>query len=925
MYRFILLAVFAFCSAQSLYAQKFPGSVRGTLLDSASKQGLNDATVSVMGAKDSSLISFSLTSNSGFFEIKNLDTGVYILQVSYQGYPSIQKPFSLTAQAPVKDFGNIYADQEYKQLGEVVINSTPPIQVKGDTLAFRADAFKTKPNATVEDLLKKLPGVQVEKDGTVKTQGENVQKIYVDGKEFFGNDPKMATRNLTADMIENVEVFEEGSEQSRFSGVDDGNRTRAINLKLKKDKNKGVFGRAGAGYGTDNRYEANVNASYFKGATKLSLVSRSNNVNNQGFTQNDVTGINTGGSGPGITRNTMAGLNYSDLWGKKTEVTSSYFFNNTNTENNSSSFRRTFGGDSTVLRPQSVTSNNQGTNHRLNLRLTHSIDSFNSIVYTPNVSLQQSESYRSSEQQNLVENGKLTYKQLDNTTLQKNNGTGNSFNNNLLFRHRFAKRGRTFSINLSNSISNNDRNGSTFSNIGYYREGIKFRDSVVNQINIVDNKSNNYGASASYTEPIGRDKTLELNYQYNNNSSRNDRQVYDFNNGTGKFDVLNAFQTNLFENVNESNRVGANLRVVKKQYNYQFGLAAQRLTLNSNNLSRKTQLSQTFTNLFPSAQFNYRFARSKNFRFEYRGRTNQPSVTQLQPIRDVSSPLYQTEGNPSLRQEYSNNFTMQYNSFDMMKYRNLFARFTFSNTYNKIVNQVLQLDSGIQLSRPVNADGAFNMNGMINFGVPISKIKGGNINTTTTMNMFRNISYAGELKNYTNNLILGENVRVNYNYKEKFDIGFSGGVTYNLTRNTLNTRGNNEYYTYVTSADISYIFSQKWVLSTDLDYTTTTGLTQGYNQSFFLWNASFARQMLKNNRGELKLSVFDIMKQNRAISRNVADNYIEDIQNSVLQRYFMLTFTYNLNRMGNTQGNQRGGNQMMRMGGGNFGGGRGMQ
>lgn len=928
MSRFLFLTLLILGSVLSLHAQKVPGSVRGTLVDSASGQGLNDATVSVVTAKDSSLISFSLTSSSGFFEIKNLDAGDYVLLVSYQGYPNIQKAFSISAANPVKDFGSIKADQEYKQLGEVIINSTPPIQVKGDTLAYRADAFKTKPNATVEDLLKKLPGVEVEKDGSVKTQGENVTKIYVDGKEFFGNDPKMATRNLTADMIDQIEVFEEGSEQSRFTGVDDGSRTRTINLKLKKDKNKGLFGRAGAGYGTDDRYESNLSASYFKGATKLSVVARSNNINNQGSTQTDMTGIGGGGggTGAGITRNTMAGVNYSDLWGKKTEVTASYNFNNSNNKNNNSSYRQTFFPDSTVLRAQETISENTNQTHRINLRLIHTIDSFNSIVYTPNVSIQNSDSYRDNFSESSALLGKDPMRINDSRSLQLNDGSATNWTNNLLFRHRFRRQGRTFSINLSNTYSVNDRNGSTNSTLGFYTNGIKTRDSIVNQINRNNTGNNNYGVSLSYTEPIGRDKILELNYQHNNNQSDNDRRVFDYNDLTGNYDIENFQQTNNFENRNKSNRLGANLRIVKKNYNYQFGVAAQQLTLYSNNLSKETEISQTFTNLIPTAQFNYRFSRSKNLRFEYRGRTSQPSVTQMQPIRDVSNPLYQTEGNPFLKQEYWNNVTLQYNSFNMMKYRNLFVRLNFSNAYNKIVNNVEQLGKGVQLSRPVNADGAYTMSGVVNFGVPISKIKGGNVNTTTNFTKSRDVSIADGVTNYTNNLILGESVRVNYNHKEKLDIGISTGVTYNSARYTLDARRNNKYYTYRTSADLSYVFSGKWILSTDINHNSTTGLSDGFNQSFFLWNASFARQMLKNNRGELKLSVFDIMKQNRSITRNIADNYIEDVRNSVLQRFFMLTFTYNLNRMGNSQqqGNQmmRGGGNFNGGGGGNFGGGR---
>ena len=277
--------------------KKYNGIVRGILKDSASKQALHDATVSIIKAADSSLLSFTLSSNSGFFEIKNVPAGAYIVLVSYQGFNTLRKSFSISDKAPVADLGAVFMIQDYKMLGEVVVKDEVPIKVKGDTIVYNANSFKVlNPNGTAEDLLKKLPGVQVDRDGTVKAQGETVPKIYVDGKEFFGNDPKMATKNLTADMIDEVEVYDDMSDQAKFNGVDDGSRTRVMNLKLKKDKKQGMFGRASGGYGTDDRYNGNLSANYFKGATKLSVVARANNTNNIGFTNTDNLGIFSAGS-----------------------------------------------------------------------------------------------------------------------------------------------------------------------------------------------------------------------------------------------------------------------------------------------------------------------------------------------------------------------------------------------------------------------------------------------------------------------------------------------------------------------------------------------------------------------------------------------------------------------------------------------------
>jgi hypothetical protein len=899
-------------------AQKYNGVVRGTLKDSASKQSLHDATVSVLGAKDSSLISFTLSSNSGFFEIKNVPLGDYIMLVSYQGFNTLRKSFSITDKTPVADLGAVLMAEDFKMLGEVIVKDEVPIRVKGDTVVYNANSFKVlNPNGTAEDLLKKLPGVQVERDGTVKAQGETVPKIYVDGKEFFGSDPKMATKNLTADMIAEVEVYDDMSDQAKFNGVDDGSRTRVMNLKLKKDKKQGMFGRASGGYGTDDRYNGNLSANYFKGATKLSVVARTNNTNNIGFTNNDNLGIfsagsaggSRGGNSSGITKNWNVGTNYSDLWGKNLELTGSYFFNHLNNYNNSrSSSIYTFPKDSVVNKIQSGISRNYNDNHRANLRLTYTIDSMNSVIYTPNWNLQNSESNRTDSSESFNTGKTDQSKVNDSRSIRENNGDGTNWSNNITFRHKTSKKGRTFSINLTNSVNNNERDGSTMSRIGNFRNGVKTRETVINQISRQKTESKNYNAGISYTEPMGRDKVLEFNYRYSKNENKSDRRVYDFDTLAGKYSRENIAQTNLFENSNESSRLGTNFRIVKKKYNYQLGIAAQRITLVSDNISKKQFVEQTYTNLFPTASFNYNFARSKALRFQYRGSTNQPSTSQLQETTDKNNALYWTRGNAALKQEYNNSFSLSYNFFNMTSFKNYFFRVGFSNTMNQIVNNIMSgpriykedtIDRGVQLTIPVNANGTYNFNANANIGFPIKRMKGGNFNTTTNVRIGRDISFVDSIENISKNISLGETVHISYTYKEKLDISVGAGIDYNAARYSLFDQNNNSYYTYTASGDISYIFPKDFIVSTDGDFIANSGLADGYNQHYFLWNASFSKQMLKNKRGELKLSVFDILKQNRNISRSFGSNYIQDVQNSVVQRFFMLSFTYNLNRMGN--------------------------
>jgi hypothetical protein len=950
MKRILLFVLILALSAAGAQAQKVSGTVRGVLQDSSSTP-LGDATVSVLRIKDSSLISFTLTDSKGRFEINNIDTGEYKLIASYTSLSTLVKKFGIAAQKPVVDMGTIVMDRNYKSLDEVII-AEAPIKISGDTIAYKADAFKTKPNATVEDLLKKLPGVQVERDGTVKAQGENVQKVYVDGKEFFSNDPKLATKNLSADMVDQVQVYDDMSEQAKFNGIDDGSRSKAINLKLKKDKKKGLFGKAYAGAGgPGGRYDVGLNANAFKGATQTSVITKSNNNNNIGFTLSDMLGTMGGGMGggmsgggggmmmgamgsgmnmvstgaggmggmmggmgigsasnSGITRSTQIGVNYRDTWSKTFDVNGSYFFNQTRNQVERETFRKTFFDSSTLGRDGFTRSQTQNDNHRFNFNMVSTIDSFNSIIYNPNLSYQRtynSFSFDSSRQYRINQDGSQYL--LNNNIINSNTaGNGYNFANNLIWRKKFRRAGRTFSLNLNGTFAHNERDVLQLTDFERFSEnGSKLQDSTANVLNANESKTRNYGATISYTEPIARDKILEFNYGYTNNNSQSLRDVLAYDATTGSHSIKNPILSNEFENENYAHRFGTNLRVVKKKYNYQFGFALQKATLNSNNLTVKRTFSQNFTNIFPTFSFNYQFARSRNLRISYRGTNRMPSVSQLQNVPDVTNSLNVYVGNPALRQEFTNNVTLSYSFFDILKFRNFFVFLNFNNTMDKISNSITQRANGQQITMPVNLDGAFSLSGSVNYGLPIKKLKGGNFNTNTRFQYSRDVNQLVDtlgksIQSYQNNVTVGEDLRLSYNYKEKLDVGLGVSSSYTSVRNTNTTvQGNNQsYFTHVVTGDITYVFPKGFSLTTDFDFNMYTGRSDGFNQNFFLWNASVAKELFKNKKGELRFSVNDILKQNVSINRTVQQNYIEDTRANVLQRFFMVTFTYKLNRMG---------------------------
>jgi hypothetical protein len=957
------------------YSQKVSGLAKGILLDSVSAIPLADATISVIRSKDSSLISFTVTSGSGYFEIKNIDAGTYNLLISYTGMQSFKKQFTITPASPVNDFGTIKLDRNYKTLNEVVVKDDAPVKIKGDTVEFRAESFKSvKPNASVEDLLKKIPGMEVAKDGTVKSQGEQVQKVYVDGKEFFGNDPKMATRNLSQDMVESIQVYDDMSEQAKFTQMDDGSRTRAINIKLKKDKKNGVFGKAMAGGGTNGRYQSNLSLNHFEGNRQVSLVGSANNLDRQNFTFNDVVGgmgmgsfngggnfgggntvVRGGGSGTqsggsssggsGISSPISLGLNYRDVWGPKITVAGSLNGSSTRTILEKSSYgQESYPAsnsnpmDSLVDKENITNSNNLNQNLRFNFRLEYKMDSVNSLLYYPSFTLQHSDGFSYNGLQSYATlAGVPKYLALTQKRTNDNSRDGYSMNQNVLFRHRFSKRGRTLTVGLTSTLNQSDGEGIVYSPYNYYtRNETIYKSIILDQQSLQKVKGFNNTVSSSYTEPIGRNKLLEFNYAYTNNQSTSDKKTFDMDTSSHKYEAVNKASTNYFENDNISHRVAANFRVQQRKYNYQVGIGEQINHLTSRSLravtGKDTTDKQTFVNLYPTATFTYNFTRNKNLRFRYSGRTNQPTISQLQNVPDYSNPLQVKTGNPFLDPEFSNSFNLNYNTFNMVNFRYFSANLSVSQTSNKIVNSTDELPKiyttpndtstkGKQLILPMNLDGSYSSSGFLTLGLPFKnpKLKGSTFNSTTMATYNRDVSMFYKKVNYAKTLTLTQTEGISYTYKEKLDVGLRASLSYSRARydSALRTP-DQDYWSQTYSADMTFDLPKDFVLETDFDYYITTGQTNGYNTNVPLLNASISKLMFKNKAGQLKFEVHDLFNQNQSLTRNFSTNGYEDVRTNVIQRYLMLSFTYSLNKMGGKnmgQQNQRGfGGRNMRMG-----------
>ncbi|OYZ01938.1 MAG: hypothetical protein B7Y37_04905 [Sphingobacteriia bacterium 28-36-52] len=926
----LLLLVLSMFSSIALMAQN-TATLKGKLVDSVGKQALKDASITVLEAKDSTLDVFGLAKADGSFVVEKISFGEMIVMIKFQGYEAYSKKINFSKANASVDLGTIYLRLAANDLGEVTVTQSP-ITIKKDTVQFNASSFKTKPNAVLEDLLKKLPGVQVEADGTVKAQGENVQRVLVDGKRFFGDDPKLATKNLPPDMIDKIQVFDALNDQSAFTGFDDGNRIKTINITTKKDKRKGYFGRAVLGGGSDSeegRYDNSVNLSYFNGDRQLTFTGQANNVNKQNFGAQDLFGGGGGGgirtvvmgrggasgatnNSGGIIRTLAAGLNYKDIWGKKTEVSGSYFFNDMQTTREQNSYTQNLipgNPDSSIFNSQLNNSITKNRNHRINFNIEHQFDSSNSLIIRPNISFQETES--ATDVTTFSTRG--TSKNLNNSIASTDrNNSGYNASLEATFRHRFKKKGRTYSVAFNPGQSINDGNTTNYSINNFFNTTTPYADTI-NQIGVTNRDSKTMNATFSYTEPIGKNQIIEFNYNYNSNVNNSGTKTFAFNKANGQYDIVVPNLTNVFENTFNSNRVTLNYRLQNAKYNFSIGSGVQVGDLISKNLSKDSSITQNFVNFFPTMNFRYDFSRTKNLRIFYNGRTGQPSAQQLQPVIDNSNPLNITTGNPNLKQQFIHTFRVLFSSFDVVTQKIFFATVNANFTANDIQNSTTYLPNGAQFTKPVNLSGTYNINGFLNYGFPLKKPKS-NLNFGLNLSRNQSQTLVNDLSNYTRNTTAGFNASWTTNIKEGFDMNFSSNSSLSFARYTLQPQQNGDFFTQTFVAEPTVYTKSGWVFSTDFRYIKNTGRAEGFNTNIPLWSASIAKQLFKKKEGELKFYVFDLLNQNQSLTRNVTGNTIQDVSTVVLKRYFMISFTYNLRSFGAPQRGmqQRGPNQIFR-------------
>lgn len=909
------------------------GRVSGTVFDTLAGQPVVSATITLMKKVDSSLVSFTMSGNTGDFELKGLANGEYRLLITHTGYHNRSAYFSISDSNQRAELGRLLVNDKNKILSEVVVtNEVPPITLVNDTVQYNAGSFKVQPNASVEQLLRKLPGVKVERDGTIRAQGEKVSRVLVDGKEFFGNDPKVATKNLPADAVDKVQVYDRQSDQAQLTGFEDGTYEKTINLKLKKEKKKGLFGKVTAGAGNRERYEGRFNVNSFKGARQFSAIGMGNNTNAEGFSMMDILnfsgelarmqrggggnininmsgedaaamGVGQGSRNNGINTAWSGGLNYNNIIGTRLDLQSNYFHTRFNPRTENQISRQSFLPGSSFNYNQNSFGNNQNNNHRLNLNALFQIDSSSSIRITPSFNYQQTNNQSGTDYRtNSIDGQPINDGQSDNTSFNK----GYNFRNDISWRKKLARRGRTFSLSLQTSLNQSDGGGSLSAINSFYQpNGALLKKDTLNQINTTNASLQGYTARAVYTEPVLKRSLLELSLSRGNTRNNSEKITSDFNRFSGKFDLLNETLTNNFENTYGLTSAGIRLRTQKRKYSYAVGLSWQQAELQGRIISnaKDSVIGKTFKNLLPNARFQYNISRFRTASLTYSAATNQPGITQLQPVPDNSNALNIREGNPDLKQEYTHNLQANLTFLNPFRNKNFFAFINLQATQNKIVNADVVDQLGVKRTRPVNVNGVYNFMSDLNYSRPLKFIPA-TVEIGLNTGLLRTLQFVNGASNNIKTFSTGPSVRLDINPADKLNIGLGAALSFNRTTYSLNAGLNASYSSQEYSATVDWEMPKRFFFSTDFTYTANSQRAAGFNVRIPIWNAAISKQMFNYNRGELKFAVQDLLNRNIGISRNTNNNFIEDSRNLTLRRFFLLSFTYSLNKTGlNNSGN----------------------
>lgn len=925
-----ILFLFFILLTTTSYAQQRGFTITLKLVEEGTSTPIEFATVSLNkeGSKDH--LKYVLSDDEGNAKIEKIRKGKYTITAELLGYKSVSKEVEIVNSN--LELGTLEMKVETEFLESASVSAIGnPIVIKKDTIEYSASSFKTTDNDMLEDLLKKLPGVEISEDGKITAaNGKEITKITIDGKTFFLDDPQIATKNIPAKIVEKVKVLEKKSEQAEFTGIDDGEEETIIDLSIYKNSMNGWFGNTNLGGGSDirdvdnnARYQGSGMVANFTTDYQLSFLANANNTNNRGF--NDMAGgmmggmrgggMRMGGGGSGESTAYMLGANAAYTFDKTSELAGNYFFTGNEKLVKEKSSKVTLKQDGTsLLNDEDGLSMTNGYNHNISARLDWDITDNTSILFSPRFNIGNGNFHEESEfaSSNQGVDGSID-KVNDGRSLSLGDNNYLSTNGMFLFRQKLGKPGRTLSLSVNYSLSDNQLNGKNYSLTNVYT-GEVVDSTLIDQSYVNKTDAYSIGGRLNYTEPLGNKFFIEASYGYTYSQNKSVKNTYD-KDLNDNYTILDSKYSNDIKNSTINQSVGLSLMKQGDKYNITIGGNAQ--PYKTTNVTNGKTIERDVINFAPNARIDYDFSDYSSLRIRYRGRTSQPSITQLQPVEDNSNPLFISRGNPELTPSFNHRLNVDYRTTNMDNFASTNISVNASYNPNSIVNATWYDQSGVQFSVPLNNDkGTYNASARIMFNSPIAKSKF-SIMSMSYLSYSNSMSFVGKegvidgndddsylnLANYDDNqyqtVSINENLRLTYR-DDLAEVVLGARVRYSKSWYEITTREINPTWSNNVNASIN-LTPGLWAFKTDAGYNFYYGYEEGYNEPTFIWNASVSRRILKE-KATIELKAYDILNQSRNTYRTVSDNYVKDVTNNTLGRYVILSFTYRFGNFGGPMG-----------------------
>ncbi|WP_121667707.1 outer membrane beta-barrel protein [Mesonia aquimarina] len=919
---FLGMMFFAF-AVFTTQAQDF--SISGTITDDQ-QIALESATVYVETAKDSTLVTYTITDSKGAFKIEDqTDAEKVNLFISFTGFQTFKKTLSLSDKRNFQ-LGTIPLKFSTNNLDEVVVKgSRAPVTIKTDTLEFNAASFKTRDDANLEEVLKELPGVSVDSDGNITVNGKTVSRIMINGKEFFGDDPKIATKNLPKEIINKIQVVDTKTKSEEFTGKEGDSENKTINITIDEDKNKGYFSRITAGGGTDERYELSGIGNYFKDELRVSVLASSNNINSSGFTFDEVydamgrnaysitrssngsfsiNGAGFGGGNGGITKSDNAGINFVNEWDKDAELNTNYFFNRADTRTETKVERENILPDRRYFNNSVSSSERQNDNHRARLSFEIEPDTMTRISVRPNMTVNNGFAKSNAFTESFEADGTAI-----NTaeTEQFSEVFTTNFSNNFDVTRKFGTKGAYVRLGFDNTNNESQDDSQYFSSRDVFdADGNLVETTIQDQYIDQDEQEDEYSLNFGSRFPLSEKLFVDLEYDYTKNNSTNTRLVYRADQNTGDYTILIDELSNDFESESFNHRpdVGLVYRGEKLRASVSGGI--QNIRLKNEDLFTGSSFDNTYNNFFSNVYFRYKLNKSKRIYFNYRTTRDVPSINQLQPVVNTTNPLNIVTGNPNLKPSLQHRAYMNFNNYDYKTHSGFYTYLSASLTNDRVVSITTTDDDLVRTTTYTNVDGAYTINGggSLNKTYELNETHSVKLDLGLYGNANKNLGFSNGVKFESTNQSLTPRLELEYDIEEIFRLEPSYSMNLNWAQYSLDDTRDEIYTNHNVGVEITSFWPKKLVFGNDISYRYIGNTAPGFKNSFVLWNMSLGYKILGED-GIVKVKVFDVLDENVSTTRNTGEDFIQDTQQLVLEQYVMFSFTYKFSKFGGKDPNNK--------------------